>query len=161
MSWFDCMGVLVFGIANASKLAADANGFSPETVRRWASGCFTSIQEYGNTADDVTYDIEQVLFSNRGHTASPCATLILDEEFQMNARKFLHKNAYNTGQPNLTSLHFSEWVKLHYNVSIHEETVKCWLHLGFNHNNHFISMDTNANVQSRQEFVHTLMDLIL
>ena len=64
------------------------------------------------------------MFSNRGHTASPCTSLILDEEFQMSAREFVHKNVYNRGQPNLTSLQFSEWVKLHYNVSIHEETAQ-------------------------------------
>ena len=78
----------------------------------------------------------------------------------MSAREFVHKNAYNRGQPNLPSLQFSEWVKLHYNVSIHEETARRWLHrLGFNHKNHlkvFISMDMNAKMfkVDRNLYVH-------
>jgi hypothetical protein len=93
------------GIVSASKLAADATGCSTETIQRWASVYFTSLWEYGNAADHITFeDMEQVLFSNRGHTASPFASLILGEEFQMSAREFVRKNAYNRGQPNLTSL---------------------------------------------------------
>ena len=147
------------GIMNASKLAAEATGFSPETVRRWASGYFTSLREYGNVADDITYkDIEQVLCSNRGHTASPCASLILDEKFQMSAHEFVHENAYYRGQPNVTALQFSEWVKLHMNVSIHEETARRWLHrLGFSHKSHLKGVYFDGHkredvVQSRQTF---------
>ena len=101
--------------------------------------------------DSLLPNIEQIL---SGHTASPCASLI-----QMSACEFVHKNAYHRGQPNLTALQFCEWVNLHKNVSIYEETARRWLHHLSKNFFYFDGHEREDVVQSRQVFLRTLEDL--
>ena len=81
--------------------------------------------------DNIIDDL--LLSSNRGHHPK-VTSLIHDEEFQMKAREYVRENAYVRGKPNLTALHFAQWVKKESEVEICEQTARFWLQkLGFSY----------------------------
>ena len=53
--------------------------------------------------------------------------ILHSEEFQLEARRFVHSNACKKGEPNLTSKHFAEWIQSKYGVGICERTARRWL----------------------------------
>ena len=76
--------------------------------------------------------IEDELSSEQSHCHSCPWSLIHDEEFQLEARTYIHQNAYVKGEPNLTADMFGEWVVSKFNTKAHKETARRWLHeLGF------------------------------
>ena len=153
------------GILDASKLAADVLGVSPESIRRWANHYFVSLGSQFSS-DNVTHEVVQdILSSSCGLTASPCDTLILDEEFQLKAKEYVRANGHRKGAPNMTSEEFATWVNTEFSVSVHEETARKWLHrLGFSQKNHHKGVYFNGHegddvVQSRQQFLDKLLVL--
>ena len=87
-----------------------------------------------NVTDEV---IEQELSSECGRGHSSPSSLIHDEGFCLSARKYVREHSYIKGEPNLTILQFTEWVKATYDIGIHPETSRRWLHeLGFSRVHH-------------------------
>ena len=121
-------------ITQAATMTSDTVGFSAQTIRRWAFNYVASIHEMSSvTQENITdEDIDDILSSDRG-TASPCLDyLVLDEQFQNDARIFIRQNACKKGEPNLTAEMFAEWVKSVYDKEISVKTANRWLHkLGF------------------------------
>lgn len=123
-------------ITEAAETASKYTMLSKETIRKWTSSYFsdmiTTCPEY--VTDEV---IEQELSSERGRGHSSPSSLIHDEEFQLSARKYVREHSYVKGEPNLTILQFTEWVKTTYDIEIHPETGRRWLHeLGFSRVHH-------------------------
>ena len=116
------MNVWGLGVLDASKLAADVLGVATESERRWANHYFVSLGSQFSS-DNVTHEVVQdILSSSHGHTASPCDTLIFDEEFQLKAKEYVRANGHHKGTPNMTSEEFASWVSTEFNVSVREET---------------------------------------
>ena len=64
-------------------------------------------------------------------------SLVLDGQFQNDARIFIRQNACKKGEPNLTAEMFAEWVKSVHDKEISVKTANRWLHrLGFSHTHH-------------------------
>jgi len=105
-----------------------------------------------------------LLSSNRGHHDYHAASLLNDEDFQLSARSFVHKNSCVKGQPNLTSADFSKWVQSDYNTTIHDCTARRWLEkLGFTRVHHrkgvfFDGHDRDDVVADRNDFLSTLFE---
>ena len=159
------MNVWGLGILDASKLAADVLGISPESIRRWENHYLVSLGSQF-ISDNVTHEVVQdILSSSRGHTASPCDTLIFDEEFQLKAKEYMTANGYRKRAPNKTSEEFARWVNTEFSVFIHEEMARKWMHcLGSSQKNHhkgayFDSHERDDVVESLQQFLDRLLVL--
>ena len=109
--------------------------------------------------------IESELSSERGVHHSNPSSLIHDEQFKLAARQYVRENSYKKGEPNLTIGKFSEWVETAYNMKIHHETARRWLHeLGFSRVHHqkgvyFDGHDRSDVVADRMEFLEKMEEL--
>lgn len=155
------------GICKSAELAADVMGYSPQVTRGWAFDYFTSFADmFRVTPENVTdEDIEAQLSSSRGRGSRHPNSLIFDEQFQLDARCFVRKNACKKGEPNLTAATFRDWIYTTYNEKICTETARRWLHdLGFGQLHHqkgvyFDGHDKADVVEHRQQFLAQLADL--
>ena len=123
-------------ITEAAEIASTYTTLSKETIRKWTSTYFVDMvtTSLENVTDEV---IEQELSSERGRGHSSPSSLIHDEGFCLSARKYVREHSYIKGEPNLTILQFTEWVKATYDIGIHPETSRRWLHeLGFSRVHH-------------------------
>ena len=118
------------------------------------------------TQENITdEDIDDILSSDRG-TASPCFnSLVLDEQFQNDARIFVHQNACKKGEPNHKAEMFAEWVKSVHNKEISVTTANRWLHkLGFSHTHHqkgvyFDGHERGDVVEYRNSYISQLAEM--
>ena len=154
------------GIIEASDLVALCTGYAKETVRRWAKSFFVDywvvLSDPVADTDDET--LEFVLSSNRGmHAKFP--SLILDSEFQLEARKYVRENAWRKGEPNLTAHTFAQWVNETTKAGICDETARLWLQkLGFTQKHHkkgvyFDGHDREDVVAYRSQFVKSMAEI--
>ena len=111
------------GIVEASQRAADVSGNSVETVRRWAVDYYTSLVGIPSSViDDDT--VESILLSHRGRSVRNPHSLIRQDEFCHEARKYVRDNANKKGEPNLTCDMFRDWVNNVYDCEICTDTAR-------------------------------------
>ena len=124
------------GIVEASQRAADVSGNSVETVRKWAVDYYTSLVGTPSTViDDDT--VESILLSHRGRTVRNPHSLIRQDDFCHEARKYVRDNANKKGEPHLTCDMFRDWVNNVYDCEICTDTARKWLQkFGFKQVNH-------------------------
>ena len=94
--------------------------------------CFSisSISIIDNVSDEK---LELELSSNIGRHPK-WVSLMLDENFRKDARKFIADNCYAKGKLNLTLSDFTKWIKEEKGVSVCIFTASVWLHdMGFAH----------------------------
>ena len=93
-------------------------------------GYFFSISNINDMSDEK---LELELSSNVGRHPK-WVSLMLDENFRKDARKFIADNCYAKGKLNLTLSNFTKLVKEEKGVSVCVFTASVWLHdMGFAH----------------------------
>ena len=153
------------GIIQACNLASKITGFSPQVVRRWADAVFLGFFATTANIDDVDDDVmESELESSRGKF-SKWESLLDSEGFRLEATQFVRKHGYVKGAPNLTLADFVQWVSEKWDVQIHTETARVWLHqMGFSYRQfskgiYFDGHEREDVVQHRTEYLATLASL--
>ena len=113
--------------------------------------------------DDDT--VESILLSHRGRSVRNTHSLIRQDEFCHEARKYVRDNANKKGEPNLTCDMFRDWVNNVYDCEICTVTARKWLQkLGFKQVNHTKGVYFNGHeredvVSYRTEFLDKLEEL--
>lgn len=108
-------------ILQAAQYASDVTGVSVYTARKWVATYYLSLVEV--RPDDIDREfIDDLLSSERGRYCGNPGSIIHDEEFHLQAREYVHENAYKRGQPNMTLNDFRIWVESSYSVHISIET---------------------------------------
>ena len=75
--------------------------------------------------------MDDLLSSECGRSCGNPGSIIHDE-FRLQAREYVHENAYKRGQLNMTLNDFGNWVESSYSVHISIETAHAWLrNLGY------------------------------
>lgn len=100
--------------------------------------------------------MDDLLSSERSRSCGNPGSILHDEEFRLCAREFVHENAYQRGQPNMTLNDFRNRVESSYDVPISIETARAWLrNLGFDQKSHHKSVyfDGDDVTEYRTEFV--------
>lgn len=109
--------------------------------------------------------MNELLSSDKGKCSANPSSLLYDEEFQLEARKYVRRNVYKRGEPNMTAEMFQSWVLSTYDYTICCETARLWLHhLGFSQKVHkkgvyFDGHEREDLVQHRKKLVMQLHDL--
>ena len=91
-------------IVQVAECVADCTGYNSETVRLWASSYLLTQYHTGsdNMSDEcVSNELKSECGSNTKHIS-----LIHDEEFKLEARKYVHAHACKKGKPNMTTAMF-------------------------------------------------------
>lgn len=122
------------GIGEALDLSALCTGCCSRTIRRWASHVFGDYFANISNLDDVTDDrLDRELQSDRGRHPK-WVSLMADETFRKDVKKYVLEHGYAKGAPNITLQHLVTWMKETYKVDISISTASLWLHdLGFVH----------------------------
>ena len=147
-------------------MASDTVGFSAWTIH-WAFNYVASIHEMSSmTQENITdEDIDDILSSDRGTAFPYLNSLVLDEQFQNDARIFIHQNACKKGEPNLTVEMFAEWFKSVHDKDISVKTANRWLHkLGFSRTHHqkgvyFDGHERDDVVENRNSYISQLAEM--
>ena len=121
-------------VLSACDLVAKCTASSSRTVRRWASDVFGGFFFSLSTIDNVTDEVLELELSSGMGRHPKWVSLISDENFKKDARRFIVDNGYVKGKPNLTLSDFTKWVVKEKGVSISISTASVWLHqMGFTH----------------------------
>ena len=122
--------IKVFGIAinswnmsilQAAQCAADVSGVAVYTARKWVATYYLSLIDAN--LDNVDQDfINDLVTSEKSRACENPNSLLHDEEFRVNARDYIHANAYNRGQPSLTTKDFQDCIASEYSVNVAVET---------------------------------------
>ena len=122
------------GFCEAYDVAARCTGFSVRTIRRWAIELFANHISLISNIDDITDEqLDEELQSTRGNHPK-FVSLMADENFKKEARKYVLENGYAKGRPNLTLHDFTSWVNETKAVNIGTSTASRWLHdMGFSY----------------------------
>jgi hypothetical protein len=117
-------------INEASQLTSIVTGFSMETVRRWGTSFYQAAAHKGDNEFNLEW-VEECLVSSRGcHPKT--ISLFEDEDFQLQSKEFVRKNACVKGSPNLTAKAYATWIATNWKHTVSERTAIRWLHkLGF------------------------------
>ena len=151
-------------VMEAYQKASEVSDVSVRTIERWVSDYYITLIEL-NIDEIEDEDLDVVLSSNRGKSSKNPLSLIKNDEFCTNARKYVKENACKKGEPNLTCDDFCKWVGNTYSCQIGKETARRWLHtLGFKQVNHhkgvyFDGHERDDVVEYRAKFVETLGNL--
>ena len=108
-----------YSIVQAAECAADCTGYNSELVRLWASSYFLTQHHTGldNMSDEcVSSELKSERGSNTKHNS-----LVHEEEFKLEARRYVHTHACQKGKPNVTTAMFSSWVNEKYGAQITDE----------------------------------------
>lgn len=122
------------GILEACDLAAKCTAFAARTIRRWASDVFVDFFSIISNIDDVTdKKLEMELHSGRGRHPK-WISLMCDEGFRKEVRKYVAEKGYVKGSPNLTLQQLVLWVKESHGADVSTSTMSLWLHdMGFSY----------------------------
>lgn len=125
------------GILEASEMAATCTGFSSSRIRKWASAVFCGFFSTISNLEDVTdQQLERELESGKGRHPK-WVSLMSDESFQKEVRKYVLEHGYKKGAPNLTLQQLVTWLKETHKVEVCISTVSNWLHdMGFTYKQH-------------------------
>ena len=138
--------------------ASEVANVSVRTIERWVSDYYLTLLEiYVDEIEDD--DLDVVLSSNRGKSPKNPLSLIKNDKFCSNARKYVKENACKKGEPNLTSDDFCKWISNTYSCQVSKRR---WLHtLGFKRHNevYFDGHERDDVVEYRTKFVETLSNL--
>lgn len=130
--------------------------------------CWTHLQvllftAVGGSQQNIDAEfVSQELSSDRGHGCGNQSYITHDEDFRLQARKFVWSNCSNKGEPNLTALQFRDLIEATLGVSVCNTTATVWLHhLGFSQKNHmkgvfFDGHDGEDVVEYRADFFKSL-----
>ena len=121
-------------ILDACDIAAACTTFNSHTIRKWARDTFSGYFATVSNIDDVTDErLALELKSERG-CFPKSKSLLSDENFRKEAKKYVMENGYVKGSPNLTLSQFVVWVKEQKSVDICKATASLWLHdMGFSY----------------------------
>ena len=91
------------GIIEASQRAAEVSNNCVVSVRKWAVDYYTSL--VGIPPSEIDNDtVESILLSRRGRSIRNAHSLIRNEEFCVEARKYVKGNANQKGEPNFINV---------------------------------------------------------
>ena len=114
-------------IIEASQRAADVSDNCVVSVRKWAVDYYTSL--VGIPPSEIDDDtVESILLSRRGRSVRNAHSLIRNDEFCVEARKYVRDNANKKGEPNLTSDVFRDGISKEHDCEICRDTARKWLH---------------------------------
>ena len=122
------------GILEFCKVAGIATGFNYQVVRKWAKEIYVDFFSILTSLENVTDDrLDKELESGRGKHPK-WVSLISDENFRADVRKFVLDDAYVKGRPNLTLQAVVTWMKDTHEVEVGKSTLSLWLHeMGFSY----------------------------
>ena len=122
------------GIMESCKLAGIATGFNNQVVWKWAKEIYVDFFSIQTSLENVTDDrLDKELESGRGKHPK-WISLISDENFRADVRKFVLDNAFVKGRPNLTLQAVVTWMKETHEVDVCKSTLSLWLHeMGFSY----------------------------
>lgn len=162
---FGCLVLQGVGIIAASQYAAACSSFCARTIRIWASNIFVDYFSTATNLDDITDDrLELEIESSRGKHPK-WFSLLADENFKKQLKKYVLDNGYVKGRPNLTLQMIVDWVKESEGIEICKSTASLWLHdLGFTYQQfskgvYFDGHECDDVVESRKVYLDTLDSL--
>ena len=115
------------GIIAATNVASKFTGFCAEVVRRWAMAVYADFFGSISCVVDVDDDDFDEVFSSNVVATSKVISLINDKPFCVEASKYVRRNGYKKGEPNLTLSQFCKWVEEEHNINISERTASSWM----------------------------------
>ena len=150
------------GILDACKVASACTQFAASTIRTWAVDIFRDYFAVLSNIEDVTDErLSLELSSSRGKHPK-WVSLMDDENFRKEAKRYVLDNGYVKGRPNLTVQHFVQWVKDEKGVKVCTSTASLWLHeMGFAHKQfskgvYFDGHERDDVVAERKAYLETM-----
>ena len=109
-------------IVEVSEMAGEVVGFSNPKI---VSFFISSMESYHWPSEDMDMDfVKEELASDRGHGTGNTGHIIHDEEFQLEACKFVRANSCKKGEPNLNVEQFRQWMKSSYSRTVSWDTAR-------------------------------------
>ncbi len=153
------------GILKSCEVAGIATGFNDQVVRGWAKEIYADFFGVVTSLENVTDEIlDMQLESERGKHPK-LVSLMSDENFQADVRKFVQENSNVKGRPNLTLQDVVTWLQETHHVEVCKSTVSLWLHeMGFSYHQHtkgvyFDGHEREDVVADRKAYLDTLQSL--
>ncbi len=153
------------GILKSCEVAGIGTGFNDQVVRGWAKEIYADFFGVVTSLENVTDEIlDMQLESERGKHPK-LVSLMSDENFQADVRKFVQENSNVKGRPNLTLQDVVTWLHETHHVEVCKSNVSLWLHeMGFSYHQHtkgvyFDGHEREDVVADRKAYLDTLQSL--